>query len=378
MLIIDGHLDLAWNALQWNRDLRQPVADIRLAEAGQAGPGRGQNTVALPEMRRGRVALCFATLLARSTGTPHPHLDYGSPAQAYAAALGQLAYYRALEDAGHVRIITGLPELERHMAEWRQWDTATPPAAGPTNAPGPPLGLLISMESADPILRPEQLAHWQQAGVRLVGPAHYGPGRYAGGTGSEDGLTADGAALLKEMGRLGVRLDMTHLSDAAFWQALDCYDGPLLASHNNCRSLVPGQRQFSDEQLRTLIARGAVIGAACDSWMLQPGWVRGAPDNTPASLADVADHIDHVCQLASSSRHAAIGSDLDGGFGREQSPHDLDTIADLQQLAPLLAARGYSAQEVEDVMWRNWERTVRKCVGVGGDKAAAWCVSGEG
>jgi membrane dipeptidase len=353
MLIIDSHLDLAWNAVQWNRDLRQSVYTLRAQESRLSGPGRGNNTVALPEMRRGRVALCFATLLARCTGQAEPDLDYRSPAQAYAAAQGQLAYYRALAQAGEVRLIGSLSELEAHMTEWRGWEAAP-------QSPQPPLGLVVCMESADPILEPDQLSAWRAAGVRLIGPAHYGPGRYAGGTSSESGFTPEGLALLKHMESLGLLLDLTHLSDAAFWQALDCFGGRVLASHNNCRALVPHQRQFDDRQLRAVFERDGVVGVALDAWMLRPGWVRRAADNPPVELAHAVDHIDHLCQLAGNSRHAAIGSDLDGGFGREQSPADVDTIADLQRLPELLAARGYGDEDVAAIMHGNWLRLLRR------------------
>lgn len=356
MLIVDSHLDLAWNALQWERDLRLPVHSLREQEIGRSGPGRGKGTVALPEMRRGCVALCFATLLARCTGRPEAGLDYASPAQAFAAAQGQLAYYRALAGTDEARLVGNLDELERHLAEWQAWEAAPQTAQ-------PPLGFVVSMESADPILSPGQLPIWQEAGVRVIGPAHYGPGRYAGGTGSEQGLTPDGLALLGEMERCGVILDLTHLSDLAFRQALEHYGGPLLASHNNCRALVPGERQFDDEQIRLIIARDGVIGAACDAWMLRPGWVRGAADNQPVYLANVADHIDRLCQLAGDSRHAAIGSDLDGGFGREQSPADLDTIADLQSLAEILAGRGYDETDLAAILHGNWLGLLRRTWG---------------
>ena len=216
------------------------------------------------------------------------------------------------------------------------------------------------MESADPILEPQDLPYWRELGVRLIGPAHYGSGRYAGGTGVEDGLTARGRRLLVEMERYGLLLDLTHLSDAAFWQALEVYDGPVLASHNNCRALVPHQRQFSDEQLKAIIARDGVIGAALDAWMLVPGWVKGASSSMLATLSQVADQIDHVCQLAGNSRHAALGTDLDGGFGREQSPCDLDTIADLQKLADILAARGYGDAAIAAVLHGNWVDLLRR------------------
>lgn len=356
MLIVDAHLDLAWNALQWNRDLLSSAHTTRTRELRVSGPGRGRGTVALPEMHAGRIALCFATLLARSTGRAEPHTDYPTPAQAYAAAQGQLAVYRAWEQQGHVRLVRDCGALDRHMAEWESWESASDAEAGGV----PPVGVVISMESADPILRPDQLPEWLEVGVRVIGPAHYGPGRYAGGTGTEDGLTSLGVELLAEMERLGIVLDLTHLSDQAFWQAVERFGGPVLASHNNCRVLVPHQRQFDDDQLRAIIERDGVIGAVLDAWMLQPGWIVGVTTNAGVGLADVVDHIDHICQLAGNSRHAAIGSDLDGGFGGEQSPRDLDTIADLQRLGGLLSERGYGDADVAAILHGNWLRVLRQ------------------
>lgn len=353
MFIIDAHLDLAWNALQWNRNLQQSVHTIRTQENDLTGPGRGQGTVALPEMRQGRVAVCFATLLARSTGRSEPHLDYLSPLQAFAVTQGQLAYYHALNESEEVRLIKNLTELNDHIGEWGQWENNTHLAQ-------PSIGLIISMESADPILKPEQLPTWKEAGVRIIGPAHYGPGRYAGGTSTELGLTQDGFTLLREMEQLEIILDLTHVSDQAFWQALDHFGGNVIASHNNCRALVPHQRQFDDTQIKAILDRDGVIGAALDNWMLIPNWVRGSRDNSSLTLAHVADHIDHLCQLAGNAEHAAIGSDLDGGFGREQSPSDLDTIADLQKFVEILTRRGYTPEEISLIMHGNWLRLLRR------------------
>ncbi len=352
MLIIDAHLDLAWNALQWNRDLQSSVYTIRTRESKLAGAGRGQGTVALPEMRSGRVALCFATLLARSTGHAIQNLDYSSPLQAYAVAQGQLAYYKALDEMGELRWIKNRNELDEHMTNWHEWD-------GNPNHSQPKTGLVISMESADPILSAGQLSAWKEAGVRIIGPAHYGPGRYAGGTSTELGLTSMGMDLLLEMNHLGIMLDLTHLSDKAFWEALNHFDGQILASHNNCRAIVPHQRQFADEQLRAIIERDGVIGVAFDNWMIQPGWVQGVKNNESVHLADVVDHIDHICQLAGNSGHVAIGSDLDGGFGREQSPIDLDTIADLQKIVNILKERGYAEDDITAIMHGNWLRLLQ-------------------
>ena len=353
MLIIDSHLDLAWNALQWNRNLQQSVYTIRTQESEETGPGRGQGTVAFPEMRKGRVALCFATLLARSTGRAKQNLDYDSPLQAYAVAQGQLSYYHALRQAGEFRLIDTLQDLDEHIAAWQAWESDTLRSQ-------PELGFVISMESADPILKPDQLPAWKEAGVRIIGPAHYGPGRYAGGTSTELGLTPEGRTLLREMEGLHLVLDLTHLSDQAFWEAIDTFGGPVLASHNNCRTLVPHQRQFTDKQIRAIVERDGVIGAAFDNWMIRPGWARGAKEKPPVTLAHVVEHIDHICQLAGNSAHAAIGSDLDGGFGREQSPADLDTIADLQVICDILSQRGYADTDVSAIMHGNWLRLLRE------------------
>ncbi len=373
MLVIDSHLDLSMNALQWNRDLLCSVYTIRAQEGGT--PGRGQGTVAYPEMRQGRVALSFATLIARCTGRPQPHIDYATVAQAYGVAQGQLAYYRALEREGHVRVVAESGELDSHIAAWEAWEAAaekmTSAGAGKTSSatsedepgPYPPLGFVIAMEGADPIMEPEQLEEWWAAGLRVVGLTHYGPGRYAGGTATELGLSELGPGLLAEMDRLGMLLDLTHCSDQAFWQALEHYGGLVLASHQNARDLVPHQRQFSNEQLRAIIERDGVIGSSCDVWMLQPGWTRGVGTNQGVTLSTLADHMDHVCQLAGNSRHAAIGSDLDGGFGQDQSPQDLQTIADLQKLSGILAGRGYGAEDIANILYGNWLRLLRQAWG---------------
>jgi membrane dipeptidase len=352
MLIVDSHLDLSWNALQWNRDLRQSVYTLRNQERGmKSTKGVGLGTVAFPEMRRGRIALSLATLLVRNTGRMIPHIDYLSIAQAYATSQGQLAYYHELARDGNVRLIGDAASLDRHMAEWAAWDAG---AADPAGAP--PLGFVIAMESADSIPAPDRLAEFWAGGVRVIGPAHYGPGRYAGGTGTEDGLTDLGIALLDEMARLGVILDLTHFSDQSFWQALDRFGGPVLASHNNCRAIIAAQRQFDDRQLRAIIGRGGVVGVMLDVMMLDLGWSYNpaAGANSGVPLVKVIDHIDHICQLAGNARHVAIGSDLDGGYGREQSPNDLDTIADLQKIIPMLTARGYSDGDIAGIMHGNW------------------------
>jgi len=348
MLLIDGHLDLAMNALLWNRDLSQSVFEIRRREAGMTQKGRAMGTVAFPEMRKGEVGVCLATVIARIARKGSPSTGYSSPEIAYAMAQGQLAYYRILESQGEVRMIKDWETLDAHAEEW-------------LNKPrkDAPLGFILSMEGADPIINPKQAKSWWEDGLRVVSLSHYGVSTYAHGTGTKGGLTPLGRELLEEMYSLGMILDVTHLSEESFWEALDIFSGPVIASHNNCRALVPGDRQFSDEQIQALIKRDAVIGVALDAWMLYPGWVRGKTPNTVVDLQSVADQIDHICQLAGNCRHAAIGSDLDGGYGKEQCPHDLDTIADLQKIPILLEKRGYSEEDIKLIMHGNWLRLFR-------------------
>jgi membrane dipeptidase len=336
------------------------VADIRKAETGMNETTRAANTVAFPEMRKGKVAVSLATVLARASGTVNSQLDsrtiqiafvgdsrldYRNQEMAYAVAQGQLAYYRVLESEGHVRMIGDWPVLEAHLRSWKE-DGATPA----------PLGFILSMEGADPIVSPSQVARWWDDGLRVVGLSHYGVSAYAHGTGTSGGLTDRGVDLLKAMEEVGMVLDVTHLADESFWQAVEQFHGPVLASHNNCRALVPGCRQFTDEQIRHLIERDSVIGTCCEDTMLFPGWVVGKTSNSVVSLEAYVDQIDHVCQLAGNNRHSAIGSDLDGGFGVERCPREVDTIADLQKIPELLRKRGYQEVDIEMIMHGNWVR----------------------
>lgn len=354
MLIADAHLDLAWNALQWKRNLLYSVHTIRTTERTTRlnVPGLGMGAVALPEMRAGRVALSIVTLIAKSSGHPIASNDYASPTQAFGIARGQLAYYEALQAERHARIITDAAGLDAHIAEWQAWEQNE-------ESEQPPLGFVISMESADPILSPDELEQWQQLGLRAIGPGHYGPGRYAGGHDTELGLTDIGRALLRNMDQLGVLLDVTHLSDQAFWEALEIYSGTVLASHSNSRTLVPHQRQLTDAQLKAVIDRGGVIGIGVVALMLKLGWILGQSSNKDVKLDHVVDHIDYICQLAGNTEHVALGTDLDGGCGIEAIPSDMDTIADLQKLPDLFRKRGYSEADIAGFMHGNWVRFLR-------------------
>jgi membrane dipeptidase len=355
-LILDSHLDLAWNALAWNRDLTEPIATLRQREAAMKDDdARGRSTVCLPELRRGNIAVCLGTILIRAKREVAPErghrridLDVATQDIACAHGRGQLAYYKLLEARGEIRILTTRGELREHWTNWER--------ANEESRQGLPVGVIIAMEGADPIVEPRQAEQWWRDGLRAVGLAHYGQSHYAFGTGGAGPLTGKGRELLREFERLGMILDLTHSSDPSFFEALNCFGGRVMASHNNCRVLVPHDRQYSDEQIRQLIERGAVIGAALDAWMLTPGYVPGKSSGRDVPLAIVVDHIDHICQIAGNTNHVGIGSDLDGGFGTEQSPREIETIADLQKLEPLLRERGYREADVDRIFHGNWLR----------------------
>lgn len=355
-LIFDAHLDLAMNAIEWNRDLTRPLEEIRAREKNLTDkPDRGNGTVCFPEMRRAGIAVCVATQIARVEREAYsPVAGWRSPAQAWAMTQAQLAWYRAMEEAGELTPIRNLPELEAQLQIWEQ----TPDPAGA----GLPIGYILSLEGADSFVTLDHLHRAHEYGLRALGPAHYGPGRYAQGTNTTGPFPAAGLELLKEAGKLGIILDVTHLSDDCFWQAIDLYEGPLWASHHNARALVPHQRQMSVEMFKALIGRGGVVGVVLDGWMLVPDWVRGqhTPQSTGLHLDRLADHIDHFCQLAGDDQHVGLGSDLDGAFGVEQTPLEIQSITGLQGLRSLLLKRGYSSEAIARVMHGNFLNFLRR------------------
>lgn len=347
MITVDAHLDLSMNALEWNRDLTRPVSEINAREKGLTDkPDRGNATVSLPELRKGNIGLVVATQIGRYVAPENPLPGWHSPEQAWAQTQGQLAWYQAMVEKGEMAQIRNLEQLESHLALWEN---------GAENS-SKPVGFILSLEGADSIVNLDYLEKAYESGLRALGPAHYGPGRYAFGTDSSEPLKEQGKALVRKMDELGIILDATHLCDLAFWDALEIYQGPVWASHNNVRALVDHNRQFSDEMIKALTDRGAVIGGAFDAWMLSPGWVRGksTPKERNVTIATVLDHLDHICQVTGNANHIGIGSDLDGAFGTEQSPADLETIADLQKIPDLLRKRGYSESDVKKVMGENW------------------------
>lgn len=352
--IIDGHLDLSLNAIEWNRDLTQPLDVIRAREANMKDrPDRGKGTVCLPELRKGNIGLVVATQLARVSPKGNPSLSaWSSPQQAWAMTQAQLAWYKEMEALGEMTPIRNLQELEAHLQAWNSPEIPQEKK---------PIGYILSLEGADSLVDISYLHRAYEYGLRAIGLSHFGPGRYAGGTKSLDGIAPEGFELLKEIERLGMILDVTHLTDEAFEQAMDAFDGPVWASHHNVRDLVPTQRQLTNDQIKILIEKGAVIGGMLDCWALDIRFIDAISDpwQLDIRLEKLVDHWDHICQLAGNSHHIAIGSDLDGIFGTEQSPWDMNSIADLQKFEGLLTKRGYSSEDIDNIFHQNWLRFLR-------------------
>jgi membrane dipeptidase len=349
MFIVDAHQDLAYNAIRYNRDLRLPLAALR--ERERKAPAEGIPTVSIPTLIEGRIGLLFSTLFSmpaqRNLFMPeNKRLVYENPDQAYSVALAQLDYYKRLADEiDQIRLVRNVAQLEEVVASHEEGGDRL-------------LGLVALMEGADPVRDPAELEEWYERGVRLIGPA-WDDTRYAGGAWRDGtGFTREGFGLLETMADFGFILDMTHLSDNAGFEALDCYEGPLVATHSNARTLVPGMRQISDELIRGLAERDGVVGVVIMNRFLKAGVTRTDPKES-VTIADLVAHIDHVCQLLGDAAHVGIGSDLDGGFGADDIPAEMDNVADLNKLIPALSERGYSQDDVVAIMGGNWLRILR-------------------
>ena len=350
MFIFDAHLDLAMNALEWNRDLTKSVYQIRESEKGMVDkPDRGNNTVSLDAMRKGNIGICVATQIAGIKNKINPH-GWSSMEQAWAQTQGQLNWYKEMEKNGEMYQIYDLNTLDNQIENWQK------------ETKKKPIGYILSLEGADSIVNIDYLEKSYMLGLRAIGPAHYGPGVYAHGTDSNGSIGQKGKELVKKIEELNLILDVTHLSDTSFWETIEIYNGNLWASHNNCRKFVNHNRQFSDDQIKEIIRRDGVIGVPLDAWMMVPNWIRGksTPETMGVTLNQMIENIDHICQLSGNSNHVGIGTDLDGAFGIEQTPTDIDTIADLQKIPLMLKKIGFSENDIKKVMNKNFISFLRR------------------
>lgn len=339
--LIDAHEDLAYNALELARDLTGSVEAVRAREGVLPAHGEGTATVSLPALRTADVRVVFATIFTHpATSTSiSPNPGYHSPEEAFALADRQCEYYRRLHAREQVTLITGQRELDAVLEG---------------SSPRP--GLCLLMEGADPLRTPGDLVYFAAQGVRFVGLS-WKQTRYAGGTGAPGPLTAEGIALLREMDSLGIALDVSHLAEEAFWQSLSLFRGRVIASHANCRALVPGDRQLSDEMIRAIADRDGVIGLVLYNRFIRTGW-SAADGKEAVCFSDLCRHADHLAQLVG-PRHIALGTDLDGGLGREDVPREIDTAADLPRFAETLAESGYRQIDIDGIMHGNWRRVLR-------------------
>ncbi len=358
--IIDAHEDLAYNMLSFNRDYRRSVEETRRLELGSQTPAQaGETLIGWPEYQRGQVAVVFSTLFTAHQRFAHGNQEsqyYRDNDQAGRLLRTQVDLYRRLNDnsSDQFRLIYTRKDLAEVLKPWEKASARYPERTHP-------VGLVMLMEGAEGIAGVEELEDWWEMGVRIIGPVWAG-GRWCGGSFEPGGITREGFQLLEGMSGLGFTLDLAHMTEASAQQALDVYEGPVIASHANARALLKGmegERHLSDVVIRLLIERDGIMGVLPFNGFLKPGW-RPDDNSSQITLDTLAAHVDHICQLAGDARHAGIGSDFDGGFGRGMVPQGMDSIADLQKLGAALAERGYTPEDVELILHGNWQRHLER------------------
>lgn len=350
-----------------------PLAGLAGAEADPHPPA----AVTIPSLADGRVRFALATIFTEPRSPDAATLaafEYreGDAEGAHKRGRAQLEVYLTLAERGLMSIDlqaafrtqpgTGLTRGGMGVGEFEPH----PPdraAAGLARRPGLHAGLL--MENADPIREPGELGWWVQRGVCAIGLAWVRGSRYAQGNGADTnsgpGLTPLGRELVKEIDRLGVLHDVSHLSDRALDELLDASPARVIASHSNCRALIARaddprnwQRHLTDAAIREIARRGGVIGVN----LFSPFLLRGSPQDQRAGIDDVVAHIQRVCELTGSHLHVGLGSDADGGFSAARLPAGIERPADLWRLADALRRAGWTGPQIEDFAWRNWCRTL--------------------
>lgn len=351
MIIVDAHEDLAWNILTFKRDYSRSSAEIRQSETGTSiWKWNGDTLLGWQDYQRGQVMLVFASLFAAPLRRKLGDWDtqcYADTRQAKQLYRTQVeTYFKLVEQHPQkFTIVQSKKDLFELKKEWEQEEKTHP------------VGLLLLMEGAEAIEDPEEVEEWWDMGVRILGPAWAG-NPYCGGTNEPGGLTKLGRQLLDAMADNGFALDISHMDEEAALQALDIYEGVVMATHANAKALLKGiesNRHLSDLVIRRLIERDGVVGVIPFNAFLKAGWKEGDP-REEVSLLDVVAQIDYICQLAGDPFHTGIGSDFDGGFGWQSVPAEINTIADLQKLAPLLGERGYSDEDIANIFSQNWLR----------------------
>ncbi|MCC6240041.1 MAG: membrane dipeptidase [Phycisphaerales bacterium] len=331
-MIVDAHLDLAYNAGRGRR--------ILLPANQQIPDEQGIPTVGLPDLRRGQVDLICATIFCQpDLGPDHGH-GYRTAAEAAQMARDQLQWYQQQFRDGQMRQIFWNNDLQSFQQSTTASAASVTPAA------------ILLMEGADPIVEIDDLIGWFEAGLRIIGLAWKGT-RYAGGTGQPGPLTPAGVQFVRAMDKLGLIHDTSHLAEQSFWQLLEITGQPVIATHSNCRSIIDTDRQLSDKMIRAIANRQGVIGINFYSRFLIPP---DELDQRPATLVDVVQHIHHIADLTGSTDNIGIGTDMDGGFGRQHVPMEIQTSSDLHRLVDALNSAGFSDQAISDILAKNWLR----------------------
>jgi membrane dipeptidase len=350
--IVDSHQDLAWNILSFGRDYLCSAEKTRQNEKGSLTVERnGDSLLGWPEYQQGEIAVVFATLFSTPARWAYDWETcvYRTSQEAKKQYRQQMdLYFRLVDDNPEkFRFINSASDLDEVLAGQKK----AHPAAG-----GYPVGLLVLMEGADGIEEVDELEEWWDLGLRFIGPAWAGT-RFCGGTKEPGPLTNKGRRLLAAMAEHGFSLDLAHMDEPAAMEALDRYPGQVVCTHANCLALLPAHefnRHLSDRLIHGILERDGIIGVVPFNTFLKDGWLKDKSSREEVSIERLVDHIDHICQLAGDARHVGIGSDFDGGFGLQSTPKEIDTIADLQKLVPLLLARGYSDEDAAAVLGGNW------------------------
>lgn len=349
-LLVDSHEDLAYNMVCFGRDYTRSAAETRAQEyTGDIPLHNGNTLLGWPDYQRGQVAVVFGTLFAAPKRKQIGDWD----TQVYVDFEQAHALYSTQLDAYH-RLTDGYPDLFRLIHSQGDLKAVIEPWKVNALAQNP-VGIVTLMEGAEGVRYPSELEMWWERGVRIIGPAWAGT-RFCGGTHEPGPLTPDGYALLGAMDSLGFGLDISHMDVKAALQSLDAYSGMVIASHANASALLKGldsNRHLPDPVIQGLIQRDGVIGVIPYNKFLSPGWNRGDRREL-VTLQQMTAHIDYICQMAGDARHVGIGTDFDGGFGVECVPAEVDTIADMQKLARLLAEKGYAEGDIAAIFGKNW------------------------
>ncbi len=351
----DAHLDLACMAVCGR--------DMTVAPERSGGPNLPA-AATLPSLLEGGVRFALATIFLEADGAGPEGYPSGDAERAFRAARAQLEAYLTWRDMGLLALDIpsaiaadpGVGEIRGGMGV-AELVPPDPVRAAQRVARDARLHAGILIEGADPIRTPDHAAWWKEQGVCAVGMAWWKPSRYAGGNGSNHGLTDLGRALAPALDALGIVHDLSHLSDASVRDLLALTDRPVIASHSNCRALLPNspdgspnQRHLTDETVREIARRGGVIGLNLFGQFLAPG------SGEDATIEDCVAHIERVCEIAGGRAHIGLGSDMDGGFSAERLPRGIRRPRDLERLCDALRARGWSEGDLAGFRCGNWLR----------------------